>query len=165
MRTLARNVLFWISIPLGIAFLSCLPFLGAGVWLYFEARAKAGCERLDERARLLSPDGRWAAVMHTDVCSDGAFTTVVTDSVHLVSTDQPLRESEVFGKDNDGRPEYLPVVTWIGPSTLRITVKSYAAVGLYVPKFDTVEVDLPSADDDRADRTAFLKRLGLPPDP
>jgi hypothetical protein len=164
MRKLALTMLLWLAIPLGIILLFCLPLLIGGVWLYFEAGAKAGCERLDTFAPVPSPDGRWVAEMRTDVCTDGAFTTVVVDAVHLVSADQPQHNGDVLGKDDDGGPEYLPVITWIDASTLRLTVRSYSAIGLYRPEFETIKVDLRSEHADPASRAVTLKRLGLPPD-
>ena len=132
--------------------------------IFIHAQANAGCERLSTFAPVPSPDGRWVAVMHTDACSDGAFTTSVSDSVDLISAIQPSRKDEVFGEGNDERPGYLPVLTWTAPDALRITVPSYSGIGLYVREFDAVKVDLQSKQDDPASRAAFLKRLGLPPD-
>jgi len=151
MRKLALTMLLWLAIPLGIILLFCLPLLIGGVWLYFEAGTKAGCERLDTFAPVPSPDGRWVAEMRTDVCTDGAFTTVVVDAVHLVSADQPQHNGNVLGKDDDGGHEYLPV-------------RSYSAIGLYRPEFETIKVDLRSEHADPASRAVTLKRLGLPPD-
>jgi hypothetical protein len=54
------------------------------------ARGKGGCER-EAISMLMSPDDAWVALVHENICSDGAFVTTVTDTVQLTRRDVTTR--------------------------------------------------------------------------
>ena len=63
-----------------------------------------GCEQRKALSQATSPDGAWVATIFNNICNDGAFVTVITDSVEITRPDEkpaPIpRTGVVFGMDD-----------------------------------------------------------------
>jgi hypothetical protein len=97
--------------------------VGPGAFVHAESsqdgRAKPGC---DHRliSMLVSPDDAWTALVDEATCSDGAYQTVITDTVQIVrDSEQPTKENDVFSVDEGGHPENRPLIQWLSTEKLR----------------------------------------------
>ena len=86
------------------------------------ALSQEGCEYRTVSS-VASPDGVWTALVQNAACSNGAFTTILTDAVRLIQVqDAPLSEGIVLSIDTVSSPEARPTVRWDSTRRLSITV-------------------------------------------
>ena len=128
------------------------------------AQNDAGCHRLTIDT-LASPDGAWVALVQEDTCiGDFPFTTGVTDTVQLVRRGkQPSSDNDVFAIEEHGRPENRPLLQWLSPKKLQISVPNKALIGLQKSNYAGVEIVIKYDPDDPEERERFLRDLGLSP--
>lgn len=134
---------------------------------------KPGCER-QAISMLISPDDMWVALVHEDVCSDGAFVTTVTDTVQLARRDAidaiklathadvPKHENDVFAVDVYGYSQLRPLTRWLSLKKLQVTVPNKSLIGLQKPSYEGIEIVVKFEPDDPAGREQWLKSFGLP---
>jgi hypothetical protein len=147
-------------------------FLTAALFAIFQfsdvragALPEAGCGR-QTISTLVSSDDNWTATIEEDLCSHGpSFTTVVLDRVRLIRRGERARDDgEVLILEEGGRPENRPLVQWLSPYQLQITVPNRMFLNLRKNSYDGVEVIVKFSPNDPSERKQFLKERGLPPD-
>jgi hypothetical protein len=145
-----------------ITFVSCVTLLLIGTMA--SAQSDASCQR-HTTATLASPDAAWLALVQEDTCVGVfPFTTGVTDTVQLVRPgEQPDSDNDVFALEEHGRPENRPLLRWLSPQKLQITVPNRSLIGLQKRAFAGVEIVVKYDPDDPAERARFLQELGLAP--
>jgi hypothetical protein len=105
------------------------------------SRGEVTCER-ETIAMTSSPDGKWVALVREGECSDGRIVTVSTDTVQLVPggslnsnqigtvPDQPTHENDVLVVSDYGRFENRPVLQWLSPRQLKVTIPNLSEIGI-----------------------------------
>jgi hypothetical protein len=138
------------------------------------ARGEGGCWRSTISA-LISPDDTWVALVQQDVCSDGAFVTTVVDKVQLVRRisidaillgphpDEPIHENDVFAVEDGGYPANRPLIRWLSPDKLEISIPNLILIGLQKSKYEGVQIIVKHDPDDPAAREQWLIQRGLRP--
>jgi hypothetical protein len=125
------------------------------------ARADVGgCQR-ETLSKITSPDHAWVALLHQDVCSDGAFTAVLTNVVQLVRQGKaPAHKGEIFSVDVGGNSDNAPEIQWATPRLLQIVVPNKSLIGLSKKTFDGVDIVVKFNPDDPEERQNWLKEIG-----
>jgi len=138
------------------------------------ARGNVECER-ETISVLVSPDNAWVALVQEGVCSDGVVVTVSTDTVRLVRhatvgeiqlaphAEKPDHENDVLVVDYYGHSENRPLIQWLSPRKLQITIPNISGVGLQKSSHEDVEIVLKYEPDDPAARDRWRRERGLAP--
>ncbi|HVA13942.1 MAG TPA: hypothetical protein VNF99_11880, partial [Stellaceae bacterium] len=128
-----------------------------------ETTVAPGCQRT-QVAALVSPNEAWIAVIQEEICEGpGIATTGVSDVVRLVPRgNKPEVGEDVFAIEEDGDPAYHPVLRWLTPRELRITVPNKSLIGLQKSSYEGVDIVVKFEPDEPAARARWLKSLGLP---
>lgn len=131
------------------------------------------CER-ETIARSVSPDQTWVALVQEGMCTTGRV-AVSTDTVRLERISEmkeiPLGarfekaeyENDVLVVDYYGRPEARPIVNWLSPRKLQITIPNISGVGLQKNNYQDVEITIKYDPDDPLAREKWRKDRGLTP--
>jgi hypothetical protein len=134
--------------------------------------SEAGCER-ETIAAVVSPDSRWVALIREGVCFAGNV-TVSTDTVQLVrreasdtvkllgSADEPSHENDVLVVDYYGHFENRPILRWLAPQELQVTIPNLSGVGLQKSSYQDVKISIRYEPDDPAARERWRKEHALP---
>ena len=123
------------------------------------AQERAGCNR-QTVAMVMSPDDTWAALVQEDICSDGAFVTVATDVVQLVPRGaKPRDEDNIFAIDEHGRPENRPLLRWLSPRKLQISVPNKSLIALQKSSHEDIDIVIKFDPDDPIERQQFLRQF------
>ena len=137
------------------------------------AREHLPCER-GTIALSISPDNNWVALVEEGVCASGAI-TVSTDTVRLArrdSTDhvslsprraEPERKNDVLVVDYYGHAQSRPVLRWLLPNRLEITIPNISGVGLQKASYQGVEIVIKYEPNDPVAREKWWKERGLVP--
>lgn len=121
---------------------------------------KGGCEKRTVSTSL-SPDRIWSAVVREEICSDGAFTTSAANVVQLVrSGETETDEGKIFSADTGGHPENTPLLKWLAPRLLQITVPNKSLIGLSKSTFGDVNIQVKFDPDNPEERKRWLKEIG-----
>jgi hypothetical protein len=130
------------------------------------------CER-ETIAMTSSPDGKWMALVREGECSDGRIVTVSTDTVQLVprssletiplerSPDQPRHENDVLVVDYYGHFESRPVLQWLSPRQLQVTIPNLSGIGMQKSSYQDVAIVLRFDPDDPVAREKWRKQRDL----
>ena len=126
-----------------------------------------GCEQRNLLARAASPDGGWVASIYTNICSDGAFVTVISDTVEIARSneeDSPIPSTgTVFGMDDHPFNVQKPLaVTWTGRRDLEITIPNDAWAGKQELAFADVIISYKYVPDDPVERACLKQWRSLP---
>jgi hypothetical protein len=126
-----------------------------------------GCEQRKALSQATSPDGAWVATIFNNICNDGAFVTVISDSVEITRPDEqpaPIpRAGVVFGMDD--HPFDVPKalsVKWITPRSLEITVPNDAWAGKQESSYADVTISYKYVPDDPVERSCLKQWQSLP---
>ena len=113
-------------------FVGLLVVLALCVWIAHKAYVEnTDCEPEKVYQRASSPDGRWEAVVVERVCEGSfVFTAVALYEVELVPKTHAADRRVVFSTDDGGYLEHLPVVTWLGPKRVELTIMHSPLIGL-----------------------------------
>jgi hypothetical protein len=107
------------------------------------------------------------------VCFSGNV-TVSTDTVQLVpreasdavklpmSADEPSHENDVLVVDYYGHFENRPVLRWLAPQELQVTIPNISGIGLHKDSYRDVKISIRYEPDDPAARERWRKEHGLP---
>ena len=130
-----------------------------------QAAAQRSCTRTTI-ATLMSPYNSWAVTIEEEACSQLIYATTTIDNIVRVARLGAIAtlESDVLVVNVGGSWKARPLLEWIAPAKLQITLLNRSFIGLRKPKYEDVEIVLKFDLDDPADRAQFLKELGLPPD-
>ena len=138
------------------------------------ARAGAICER-ETIAMSVSPDNRWVALVREGECSSGSV-TVSTDTVQLLprealqsvslaqSSDNAEHENDVLVVDYYGRFQNRPILKWLSPQQLQITIPNISGIGLRKDSYHELGIAVRFDPDDAIARAKWRSEHGLPPD-
>lgn len=141
-------VFFWIIIPATLIHASG------------KESISSACHR-EIISKVESPDHNWVALLREDICSDGAFTTVVTNTVQLLRNGEaPRQEGDVFGLDSGGHPEERPIIEWLAPRLLQILIPNKSLIGLNRSKRDEINIIVKFNPDDPEERKQWLRDIG-----
>ncbi len=147
------------------------------ITLYFYttiAQAEVQCERQPISVEV-SPDSSWVALVEEGLCSDGRFVTVSTFTVRLVERDltdtiklsrrseEPDYEGDILVVDDYGSLQNRPLLQWISPRKLQITIPNISGIGLKKDSYRGVDVVIKYEPDDPAARDRWQKERGLSP--
>src|SRR5258705_11401525 len=133
------------------------------------AQGDLPCER-ETIALSVSPDETWVALVQEGMCISGRI-TVSTNTVRLARRDsmnemslvsrpeRPEYENDVLVVDYYGRPETRPLLHWLSPRKLQITIPNISGVGLQKGSYQDVEHE----PDDPVAREKWQKKRGLMP--
>jgi hypothetical protein len=152
---LAVYVLKWIMWTIvismsGVVLVTLIQFFG-------QSGDNAGCES-ETITKSKSPDGAWIAIVREDICSDGTFVTVVTDSVHLESHGvSQKRGGDVLTVDGGG--DFKPKVHWLKPTLLQILIPNKSLIGLKKDKINGVKIRVKFNPNDPEERKRWLKEI------
>jgi hypothetical protein len=119
---------------------------------------KGECQR-ETISRAISQDSFWIAYVYEDIRSDGYFTTVVADTVHLVRAHKHQLEGDVFTIDTGGDPTNRPILKWLSSRLLQIEVPNKSLIGLHKRRFDDVIIRVKFNPNDPAQRKRWLKEI------
>jgi hypothetical protein len=123
----------------------------------------------------VSPDNAWIALIQEGWCTDGGLVTTSTNTVRLVqraSTDEiqlaprrekPEYENDVLVVDYYGHPENRPLVQWLSPRRLQITIPNISGVGPRKNSYQGVDIVVKYEPDDPAVRERWQRERGLAP--
>jgi hypothetical protein len=106
----------------------CFAILGVlGTSATARADKNGDCER-ETIATLTSPDNAWVALAEEHVCGgEGPATTSLSDTVQLVRHGEKAADDNfVFAIEEHGNPSNRPVMQWLDPRKLQITVSNRA---------------------------------------
>jgi hypothetical protein len=129
------------------------------------------CER-ETIALLVSPDNAWVALVQEGTCSSG-LVTISTDTIRLMRRDavkeivlasrseQANYENDILVVDYYGRPESRPLLHWLSPGKLQITIPNISGVGLQKSSYQGVDIVIKHEPDDPAAREKWLRERGL----
>jgi hypothetical protein len=138
------------------------------------ARGEVRCERQSISVEV-SPDSSWVALVQEGVCSDGGLVTVSTYTVPLIQrnlsdtiqlgrrSEEPDHEGDVFVVDDYGSPQNRPLLQWLSPRKLQITIPNISGVGLQKNNYQGVDVVIKYEPDDPAARDRWKRARGLSP--
>jgi hypothetical protein len=88
----------------------------------------------------------------------------VSDIVQLVHRgEKPTRESDVFANEDLGLSENHPILQWMSPQKVQITVPNNSLIGLRKSSYEGIEIDVKFEPDDPVERARWSKGLGLRP--
>lgn len=93
-------------------------------YVYISLPSRGGCE-VKGLSRIPSGTGHSEAVIKHRICSDGAFTTTVEQSVDLVRSLGDGGAQKVFSMVDYGRDEDGPFVSWPDGQTLVIESRAH----------------------------------------
>jgi hypothetical protein len=123
----------------------------------------------------LSPDNRWVALVREGECTSG-LVTVSTDTVQLLprealqsvslatSPEKAEHENDVLVVDYYGRFENRPVLKWLSPQQLQITIPNISGIGLRKDSYRDVRIAVRFDPDDAPARAKWRRERGLPPE-
>jgi hypothetical protein len=119
----------------------------------------------DTISMLVSPDNKWAALVQEDICSDGAFITVLLYRVQVVRRGgKPTRDNDVLTFDAHGNSKDRPQLSWLSANRLQVTTPNKSLVGLKKERYEAVDVIIKYEPDDPAERERWLREeFGLAP--
>lgn len=145
-------------------------FLVLAILVYFMLRQAQppGCEERKTLARATSSDGAWAATVYENVCSDGGFVTIASNTVEITPPNQktspfPSDDTMVFGTGGD--PVQGPMaLRWTGPKNLEITLPNDAWIGRQKSSFADLTISYKYVPDDPAERACLKQWRSLPSD-
>jgi hypothetical protein len=132
------------------------------------------CER-ETISMLVSPDNAWIALVQEGVCSDGGFVTISTDTVRLARREaideiklspcqeNPTSENDILVVDYYGHPENRPLIQWLSPQKLQITIPNISGVGLQKNSYEGVDIIVKHEPDDSAAREKWRREHRLAP--
>jgi hypothetical protein len=132
------------------------------------------CER-ETISMSVSPDNTWVALVQEGWCSDGGFVTISTDTVRLARRDsidqiqlaprdeKPLHENDVLVVDYYGHAENRPLIQWLSPQRLQITVPNLSGGGLQKSRYQGVDIVIKYEPDDPAAREKWQREHGPAP--
>lgn len=138
------------------------------------ARENLECER-ETISMLVSPDNAWVALVQEGVCSDGGSVTISTDTVRLARRDsiekiqltsrheKPEYENDILVVDYYGHPENRPLIQWLSPQKLQITIPNISGVELRKGSYQGIEIVVKYELDDAAAREKWQRERGLAP--
>lgn len=151
-----------------IALISIAAAVGLGglIWWGVESLRKLECDAT-AMAVVPSPDRAWEAVTDHVVCSTGGFATTTVDDVVRVrrpgdalKRGTELLPGDVFTIDEGGDSSQRPILLWLSPQRLQITVPNKSFVETLHDKFQDVDIVVKFDPDDPAEREKFLKSFG-----
>jgi hypothetical protein len=157
MKTLRRTI----GIVLGLTTLVCIIAMIA-LWRAFDRHWSAGGCDSEIISQALSADHAWRALVREEVCGDGAFTTTISDVVHIVGASNDggiMTEGEVFAVDEGGHPYNRPVIRWLAPRLLEIVVPNKSSIGLRKDTFNGVTIRVRFNPDDPEERRRWLEEI------
>lgn len=141
--------------------------LGGLIWWGVESLMKLECDTTTI-AVVPSPDQAWEAVTDNMVCSTGGFATTTDDDFVRIRRpgDAAKRGTEplpgdVFTIDQGGDDSQRPILLWLSPRQLQITVPNKSFIDLRQGKFQDVSIVVKFDPDDPAEREIFLKSFGV----
>ena len=132
--------------------------LAAIVVLAFACRClksdAAQCERV-WAAEVPSPDRRWIADVHQDVC-DAGLGSAAQELVDVVSKRNPKRRTTVLTPTGQWTNPAEVRATWLSPTTLQISVPNRTRFNLRKLQYDGVDVRVQYRNDNPTDRANWL---------
>jgi hypothetical protein len=146
----------WIDVSLR-ALSTALLFSITGTISIDSAKAQCATETV---SIMLSPDNGRVALVQETMCSTQAFDmTTLTDAVHIVRRGEQAKQEDTIFAIDAGYPKYRPVIRWLSPMKLQITVSNKSLITLQKSEFDGVEIIVKFEPDDPAERERWLKSL------
>jgi len=122
-------------------------------------------------AMAMSPNDDKRAVVQERVCSSpGIATTGVDDIVEILDRDEaptvgyPRSPHDVLLIDEHGSWHERPILRWLSPDALQVTIDNKALIGFREVSYRGVTVTIKFEPDDPVERARMLKELGLRPD-
>lgn len=115
-----------------------------------------------------SPDYAWVAFQQEETCSDGAFVTTAMDVIGLVprgderkaeGSRDSLKTYDIFASEAHGA-EYRPIIKWLSPQILQITVPNRSFIGLQKNTFNGIDIVVRFNPDDPEERRKLLESRG-----
>jgi hypothetical protein len=120
-----------------------------------------GCDQYPI-SMVLSPNDKWVAFAQEEICADGGFVTTIANVVQIARRgEEPAKQNVVFSIDNGGHPRNRPLIRWLSPERLQITVPNKSLYKIHKGSFDGVDLVIQHEPDDPAERERWLKGLGL----
>jgi hypothetical protein len=121
--------------------------------------SEAGCERRTI-AVTLSPDEKWQALTQQNICSDGAFVTVLFDTVQLIRRgDEPDRAIDVLSIEAGGRPDDKPLARWLSGTELQITIPNKSYFEIKKSDYEGIRIAIEFHPNDPAERKRWLEQM------
>jgi hypothetical protein len=124
---------------------------------------------------VVSPDNARVALVQEGVCSDGRLVTISTDTVQLARRDAtdtihlaprpdtPQHDNDILVVDYYGHPENRPLVQWLSPQKLQITIPNFSGVGLQSSSYEGVNIIVKFEPDDPIARERWLREHRMAP--
>ncbi len=104
-------------------------------------------------------------MVQEEVCQGPGFaSTGISDIVQLARRGQePENSDDVFAIEEHGDLTNRPVMQWLSPSKLQITVPNKSLIGVQKSSYEGIEIVIKFNPDDPAERKRWLKSLGWCP--
>jgi len=140
------------------------------VWgLFFVGSSPPGCDERKMLSKAVSPDGAWIATVYNNLCSDGGFVTVVSDTVEITRPDEPAApipaSGVVFGMtDHPSYGDKALSVNWIAERGLEITVPNNAWSGPQASSYADLTISYKYVPDDPVERNCLKQWRAGPTD-
>jgi hypothetical protein len=120
-------------------------------------------------SKAASPDGAWVATIYNNICSDGVFVTVVSDTVEITRPGEqaaPIPAAGVvFGMDDHPFDvERALSVKWIADRGLEITIPNDASAGRQDSSYADLTISYKYVPDDPVERRCLKQWRSLPTD-
>jgi hypothetical protein len=121
----------------------CLFVLVAVVGLQHTAKAATGTCMSTTMSTVSSPDKKWKYTLVEGYCSgEYTFDTEDVYRVYVTSLSDPTKTEWVYQDDADPGSEYIPVMTWAGQHTLKISAMKRKYYEVNKPTFSDVPIDI-----------------------
>jgi hypothetical protein len=161
-----------ISLLLMLMALAATPVLIVlvAVWgLFFIGSPPPGCDERKVLSKAVSPDGAWVATVYNNICSDGVFVTVVSDTVEITRPDEqaaPIPAAGVvFGmSDHPSYGDKALSVKWIAERSLEITVPNDTWAGPQDSSYADLAISYKYVPDDPVERSCLKQWRASPTD-
>jgi len=140
------------------------------VWgLFFVGFPPPGCDERKMLSKAVSPDGAWVATVYNNICSDGGFVTMISDTVEITRPGEPAapipNAGVVFGMDDHPFDvEKALSVKWIAERGLEITVPNDASAGTQDSTYADLTISYKYVPDDPVERGCLKQWRSLPTD-
>jgi len=120
---------------------------------WHEGRASP-CER-SWSAKITSPDRKWTADLHEDVC-DAGLGAAAQELVDLVPRADPARRTTVLIPTGQWTNPAQVEARWLGPKTLEVSVPNRTRFEVRRAHHNGIEIRIRYRDDNPVDRAKWL---------
>jgi hypothetical protein len=121
------------------------------------AGSDGGCIKTWESS-VPSPDGRWRAIVHEDVC-DGGLVRARQELVDLVSAANPKSSQTVLTPRGQwDRPDEV-TIRWLSPQVVEVSVPNRTVFDTQLTSFMGVSVQIHFENNDPADRAKWMQAM------